>query len=123
MLMTLEFLSQHEVEIAATLLTEDLVEAITPVNAHHTNHGQEDAGTHACRALDVEGVEVLDISPCVTTLDEHERVNRGALREHQREVQLYGEAVIGVTLRAVGCERTILIAAQGNGLGSVGIGT
>ena len=79
MLMTLEFLSQHEVEIAATLLAEDLVETITPVNTHHTDHGQEDACTDTCRTLDVKRVEVTNMGPCITALDKDERVDGGAL--------------------------------------------
>ena len=121
MLTPLEFLSQHEVEVAATLLAIDGIETITPVNTHHTNHGQEDAGTHTCRTLDVERVEVLDMGPGVTTLDEQDGIDGGALRQHQREVQLQGKAVIGITLTAVGRERAVLVTAQGDGLGSIGV--
>ena len=108
-------------EVTATLLAIDLVETIAPVNTHHTDHRQIDTGSHTGRALDVKRVEVLDMSPGITTLDKHERIDGGTLGEHQREVQLKDKAVISITLRTVGRERTVLITAQGNGLGGVGL--
>lgn len=43
----LEFLSDNKVELASAILgrTVDLVEAISPVDTHHTNHREEDADT------------------------------------------------------------------------------
>ena len=70
----LELLAQYEVEVATTahLLSRSfihLVEAVGPVDTHQTNHGEEDANTKACRALHLEGVELLDLVPRVTCLD------------------------------------------------------
>ena len=42
----LEFLTEHEVEVAATLGAKHLVEAIAPVDTHHTQHRNEDAHNH-----------------------------------------------------------------------------
>ena len=45
----LELLSDYEVEVrtAVALAAECLVEAVTPVDAEHTNHWEEDAGTES----------------------------------------------------------------------------
>ena len=60
----LEFLSEHEVEIRSAAApagaVEHFVEAIGPVDTHQSHHRQEDAHTYTGRALEVEGIELLD---------------------------------------------------------------
>ena len=64
----LEFLSQDEVELAAAIFlgAEYLVEAVGPVNTHHTNHRQEDADTDTGRTFQFERIELADVLPSVT---------------------------------------------------------
>ena len=86
-------------ELAAALrgppLMIDLVETVGPVDTHQTHHRQEDAHTDTCRALDVEGVEVLGLVPGITALEESESVD-GGVAQHEGIAQLQREAVVGI---------------------------
>ena len=75
----LEFLSEHEVEVAATLSAVNLIEAVAPVNTHHTNHWQIDTGSNTCRALQVEWIELTNACPRITSLNKYERIDSGAV--------------------------------------------
>ena len=46
------------------------VEAVAPVNAEQTDHRQEDTHAYTGAALDLEGIEVPDIAPAVTSFEE-----------------------------------------------------
>ena len=85
----LELLSEDEVELASTLLLskEVLVETVGPIDTHQSYHRQEDANTDTCRALHVEGVELLRVVPSVTSLNEGESVD-GSVAQHKRIAQL-----------------------------------
>ena len=65
----LELLTEDEVEVAATLGTEYLVETIGPVDTHQAHHRQVDAYTKASTALHVERIELLGFGPSITSLD------------------------------------------------------
>ena len=45
---TLELLTEDEVELTATLCTEDLIETVGPVDTHQTDHREEDTYTNTC---------------------------------------------------------------------------
>ena len=96
---SLEFLSENKVELTTTLLvsaaTIHFVEAISPVNTHQTNHRQEDANTQTSRTLHVEGIELLGVNPCITTLDESKTVD-GGVAQHERIAEFQREAVVGI---------------------------
>ena len=64
-------------EVAAALLAEYGVETVSPVDTHHTYHGEEDADTGAGGALEVEGREVLHAGPGVTPFGEYQSVDGG----------------------------------------------
>ncbi len=63
--MSLEFLSEHKVEVTATALLGtilvgiDIVETIGPIDTHQADHRQEQTYTDTGRTLHLEGVEVL----------------------------------------------------------------
>ena len=71
-------------EVAATLLSVDVVvvETVSPVDTHQANHREEDADTDTCRALHVEGVELLGVGPCVTGFGEAQTVD-GGVAQHE----------------------------------------
>ena len=72
--MTLELLSQYEVELSATTLPAtaivDLVETVGPVDTHQSDHWQIESYTEASRAFHVEGIEIACLSPSITTFEE-----------------------------------------------------
>ena len=88
-------------EIAATSLLStagvgiDIVETVGPVDTHQTNHREEDTYAETCRTLHLEGVEVSDLCPGITTLEEPESVD-GGVAQHERIAEFQGEAVVGV---------------------------
>jgi hypothetical protein len=71
----LELLTQDEVELASALCSVNLVESVSPVDTHHTNHWQEDAHTYAGRTLHVEWVELVYCCPSVTALGKGKAVD------------------------------------------------
>ena len=91
----LEFLTEYEVEVRAALLSIYFVETVGPVDTHHTYHREEDAHTHACRTLDVEWLEFLDIRPCVTAFEEGQTIDGGCRLEQEGEVELDAKAGVG----------------------------
>ena len=113
----LELLSQDEVELAAAVAcgAEDLVEAVSPVDTHHTDHRQEDSDTHSCRAFQVEGVELLEVAPGVSCLHKCQCVDVGGVLQHQGVAQLCSHACVFVVIGVV-CERTVVATSQTDGL-------
>ena len=71
----LEFLSEYEVEVRATLFAVYFVETVSPVDTHHTYHREEDADTDTCGTFDVKRLELLDVAPCVTSFKECQTVD------------------------------------------------
>ncbi len=94
----LELLSEDEVELAAAIaaIAEDGVETIGPVNTEQAHHGQEDADTDAGGTLHVEGVEVLDVVPGITTFHKSKTVDVRGVAQDEGIAQLQREAVIGI---------------------------
>ena len=72
-----------------------LIETVSPVNTHQTDHRQEDTDTDASRTLHVEGVELLGVSPSVTAFHESQTVD-GGVAQHERVAQFQCEAVVGI---------------------------
>ena len=69
----LDYRNQHEV--AAATLAVYLVEAVGPVDTHEADHRQLNTHTETARTLKVEGIELLNRSPCVATFKEAESVD------------------------------------------------
>ena len=72
----LELLSEDKVELTAALAAVVvLVEAVSPVDTHQTDHRQIDTYTDTCRALHLERIELARFSPGVTALHEGQSVD------------------------------------------------
>ena len=78
-----ELLTQYEVELAATLLSKDLVEAVCPVDTHHTHHWQEETNTDTSRTFHFERIEILCFMPCITCLQESQTVDSGVTQQER----------------------------------------
>ena len=120
----LEFLSDDEVELASSAVAaaEHLVETITPVYTHQTDHRQEDADTHTGRTLHVEGIELLYVCPCITAFGKCQGVDLRGGFEHHGVAQLERHARVGVAFISVGGQRAVFITAEADGLCGVGAG-
>ena len=70
-------------ELRSALRSEYLVEAVSPVDTHHTHHREEDAQTYAGRALHIERVELAGFGPSVTAFDESEAVDSGVAEQER----------------------------------------
>ena len=119
--MSLEFLTQNEVEMTSAVCayTLYLVETVCPVDTQKTNHGQEDTCTHTYGLLHVKGIEFADAAPTVTALSKDEAEHIGAGSQHEGVAEFHREACIGVTHVAGRCDRTVVVTSQTDGLGGV----
>ena len=118
----LEFLTEDEVEVRAAFGSVDLVETVSPVDTHHADHREIDADTGTGAALELEGREVLDGSPGITSFDECQTVDGGGGLEHEGEVEFHTEAGVGIAAaELIGGQLTVIVTAEGDGLLSVGI--
>ena len=74
----LKFLSDNEVEVAATSLRTSVrtIETVSPVDTHQTDHREEDTDTDTGRTLQLERIEILQISPGITRFYEYQTVDR-----------------------------------------------
>ena len=94
-------MSEDEVEITATFLLRtagigiDIVEAVGPVDTHQTHHREIDTDTQSGRALHLEGIEILGLSPGITAFEEAESVD-GGITQHERVAEFHCEAVVGI---------------------------
>ena len=104
---TLELLSKYEVEVAASLVAIYLIEAIRPVKSHKSDHRQVYTYAKSGRTLHIKRIKLPYIRPCITCFNESESID-GCVTKHERIAQLKREAVVGVALCTVRCERTIL---------------
>ena len=66
----------------------DIIEAITPVEAEQTEHGQVDTHADTSRTFHLKRVEMLETEPAVACLKEGERIDSGLRVERQRITQL-----------------------------------
>ena len=66
----LELLAYDKVELASSV--GRVVETVAPVYTEHTDHAQEYPDAHTGRPLDLERIEVPDVSPAVAGLEESE---------------------------------------------------
>ena len=92
-------------------IIRDLVEAIRPVDTKQTHHGQHDAYTETGRALHVEGVELADVVPRITALEEGQGIDVGRVAQHQRVAKFKCEAVVGVTVALPLGDGTVVVSA------------
>ena len=122
MLSCLEFLSEDEVEMAASvgLAAKHLVEAVSPVNTKQTDHGQEDTSADTYRTLHIQRIELLDAAPSITALSKYQAVEVRARTQDEGVAKFHRETVVGITRLASWCERTIVVTAHSDGLGSIG---
>ena len=63
-------MSDYEVELA--LAVDGVVEAVAPIDAEQADHRKEHTHADSGGALDLEGIEVPDISPAVSSFEEQE---------------------------------------------------
>ena len=85
----LKFLTENEMEVASAFVTLHTVEAVGPVDTHHTHHRQINAHTQAGATFEAEGVELADRCPSVTAFHKGYGVDGGSGLEHQREVEFH----------------------------------
>ena len=57
------------------LSVRGIVETVTPVNTEQSKHRQEYSGAHTGRPLHLEGIEVLDVGPAVTSFEERKHID------------------------------------------------
>ena len=83
----LELLTEDKVELASTLLilasVPNLVETISPVDTHQTDHWQEDTYTDTGTTLHAEWIELLGVIPCITSLYEGQTINSGITQKER----------------------------------------
>ena len=76
----LEFLSDDKVQVTTATFTIRsiirLVETISPVESHQTDHRQEYTDTDTGGAFQVKRIKILQISPSVTSLHKYQSVDR-----------------------------------------------
>ena len=81
-----------EVELAVVVAcgAVHIVEAVAPIEAEQTEHGQVDTHTKTRRTFHIEGVEILEPKPAVTSFEEGQGID-GSLRvQRERVTQLQG---------------------------------
>ncbi len=117
----LEFLTEDEVEVRASALTEHGIETVGPVDTHHTHHRKEDTNTGTGATLEAERIHVLDCCPCVTALQEGKTVDGGLSLEQVGEMKLDTHACIGVALAAPRCEGAVVVTAQTDCFRGIGV--
>ena len=74
-----------------------VVKSIAPVYAKQAYHREEYPHAHTCGTLDLEGVELAEIRPAVTALQECQGIDGGLRLEDYRITELDGELVVQVT--------------------------
>ena len=125
---SLELLSDNEMELASAVLA--VVEAVAPVDAQQADHREEDADAHTGAPLDLERVELTDVRPAVTALEEAEDIDGGLRFKDHRITELDRELVVDVTrIREVGTVRggvhrgegIVFVTTQGDDFRTVGL--
>ena len=117
-------------ELASSLTSCSVaVEAVTPVDTDQAYDREVNPRSHARRPLQVEGIEILDVGPGVTSLGEDEGENRGLGLKDNRVAQLDGKLVVHITgvVVAVGIigtvsyrsQRIVLVTAERNDIVAV----
>ena len=61
----------------AALGSEHFVEAVGPVDTHHSDHGEEDTDAGTGASLEIERREVFHGRPGVTAFSKHEAIDCG----------------------------------------------
>jgi len=122
-LMGLELLSKDEMELAASVgrTAEDFVKAVCPVNTEQTDHRQINTDTGTGRAFQVERVEVFNLAPGITALQEDKAEDIGAIAKDEGITELQRETIVGITGVATGRERTVVVTAQTYGFGGIAV--
>ena len=108
-----------EVELAVVLTrgTIDVVEAIAPVETQQAKHRQEDADAETCGAFHLEGVEVLEAEPTVTSLEEGQGIDGGLRIQRERITHLQG--VLGHEVTTCATRAGVVIIARREGVVAV----
>ena len=111
--------SDGEVELAVVVAcgAKHVVEAIAPVETEQAEHRQVDTHADSCRTLHIEGVEVLEPEPAVTSLKEGQGVD-GSLRiQRERVTQLQSvfrhhvTTLVGIVI-ITWCQRVVSITTH-----------
>ena len=114
-------------ELAAAVL--GVVETVAPVHAQESDHREEDTDADTGTALDLERVELADVRPAVTALEEAEDIDGGLRLEDHRVAEFHRKLVVDVAGVGTGGavrrdthrrEGIVLITTQGDDFRSVG---
>ena len=100
-----------------------LVETVSPVDTHQTNHRQVEADAHTGRTFHVERVEVLRVVPCITSLSEGHTID-GGVTQQERIANLESQTVVGIGIRTAATtlascrigERSVFVTTESDGL-------
>ena len=74
-----------------------IVKSPSPVHTEESDHRQEYPHAHTGRPLDLERIEISDVGPAVTCLQEAQHIDGRLRLEHHRITQLDSEFVVNVT--------------------------
>ena len=80
-----------------TLTVYRIVKSPSPVDSKETDHWQEDSHTHTGRPLDLERIEIPDVSPTVTSLEEKQCIDCRLRLKDDRVSQLDCELIVNIT--------------------------
>ena len=121
----LKFLTDNEVEVATTSLIVSIrtVETVSPVDTHQTDHREEDTDTDTGRTLQLERIEIFQISPSITRFHEYQTVDRRRRFQQERIAQLHRQTGVSVTIGIVTTvtgNTTVLVTSQTDRFGCIG---
>ena len=110
-----EALAYAEVELTTAGGT---IESVAPVNTDESQHGQIETDAEACGVVQLEGLELGEVGPTVTTLEEAQHPNNGTGTLDDGLTQFKREAIEDrATIE--GIQRVVLIASQGDHLTTI----
>lgn len=94
----LEFLSEDKVKMTSGICfaTEYTIKAVSPVNTKQTDHWEEDTCTNTNRTFHVQWVELLNITPSITSFSKDQAEEVGTVAQDEGITQFHCEAVVGV---------------------------
>lgn len=118
-------MSQDEVELATAVLEcrTNFVETVSPVDTHQTDHREEDTDTDTGRTLQLERIEIFQISPSITRFHEYQTVDRRRRFQQERIAQLHRQTGVSVTIGIVTTvtgNTTVLVTSQTDRFGCIG---
>ena len=98
--------------------TGSAIEAIAPVNTNESQHGQIETDAEACGVVQLKRLELGEVGPTITTLEEAQHPNNGTGTFNDGLTQFKCEAVEDRTT-VEGIQRVVLIATQGDHLSTI----